>query len=77
MGRDLPAGTLEARGFKHGRQVMVARRETVGNAANLAIRTDRAVILANGEDVVFCTVEVRDAQGRVLPITSQEVLGTA
>jgi beta-galactosidase len=66
-------GTLEARGFKHGRQVMIARRETVGNAANLAIRTDRAVILANGEDVVFCTVEVQDAQGRVLPITYQEV----
>ena len=35
-------GTLEARGFKGGQQVMVARRETVGNAAKLAITTDRS-----------------------------------
>ncbi len=69
-------GTLEARGFKDGRQVMVARRETVGSAAKLAIRADRTMILANGEDVVFCSVEVQDAQGRVLPITDQEVTFT-
>jgi len=69
-------GALEARGFKDGRQVMVARRETVGNAAKLAIRTDRTVVLANGEDVFFCTVKVQDAQGRVLPITDQEVTFT-
>jgi beta-galactosidase len=66
-------GALEARGFKNGRQVMVARRETVGNAAKLAIRTDRAEVFANGEDLVFCSIEVQDAHGRVLPITDQEV----
>ena len=69
-------GTLEARGFKDGRQVMVARRETVGSAAKLAIRTDRSEMLANGEDLVFCSVEVQDAQGRVLPVTDQEVFFT-
>jgi beta-galactosidase len=66
-------GILEARGLKGGKQVMVARRETVGAAAKLAIRTDRAEMLANGEDLVFCAVEVQDAKGRVLPITDQEV----
>jgi beta-galactosidase len=55
---------------------MVARRETVSSAAKLAIRTDRGEILANGEDLAFCTVEVHDAQGRVLPITDQEVTFT-
>ena len=69
-------GTLEARGFKDGRQVMVARRETVSSAAKLAIRTDRREILANGEDLAFCTVEVQDPQGRVLPITDQKVTFT-
>ena len=69
-------GVLEARGFKGGKQVMVARRETVGAAARLALRTDRAKIFANGADLAFCTVEVQDAQGRVLPITDQEVTFT-
>jgi beta-galactosidase len=66
-------GTLEARGYRDGRQVMVTRRETVGNAAKLVIRIDRTDIFANGEDVAFCIVEVQDAQGRVLPNTDQEV----
>ena len=66
-------GTLEARGFKGGKQVMVVRRETVGKAAKLAITTDRSELSANGEDLAFCTVEVQDDQGRVLPITDQEV----
>src|SRR4029077_18217525 len=65
--------TLEARGFKGGQQVMVARRETVGKAAKLTITTDRSEISANGEDLAFCTVEIQDEQGRVLPITDQEV----
>ena len=69
-------GTLEARGFKGGQQVMIARRETVGKAAKLAIKIDRPSIAANGEDLAFCTVEVQDAQGRVLPITDQEVTFT-
>jgi beta-galactosidase len=69
-------GTLEARGFKGGQQVMIARRETVGKAAKLAIKVDRPSIASNGEDLAFCAVEVQDAQGRVLPITDQEVTFT-
>jgi Glycoside hydrolase family 2 C-terminal domain 5 len=49
-------------------------RETVGKGAKLSIRTDRADILANGEDLAFCTVEVQDAQGRVPPITDEDVI---
>jgi beta-galactosidase len=66
-------GTLEARGFKGGQQVMVARRETVGEAAKLAIRSDRSEISADGVDLAFFFIEVQDAQGRVLPITDQEI----
>jgi beta-galactosidase len=66
-------GAIEARGYKDGKPVMTATRETTGPAAKLALRTDRRDIAADGEDVVVCAVEVQDAQGRVLPITDQPV----
>jgi len=69
-------GKLEARGFKGGQQVMVARRETVGKAAKLALKVDRQSIASDGEDLASCAVEVQDAEGRVLPITDQEVTFT-
>ena len=33
----------------------------------------RQEIAADGEDVAICTVEVQDAQGRVVPITENDV----
>jgi beta-galactosidase len=66
-------GKIEARGFKNGNQVMVTTRETTGRAANLSLRADRSDLLANGEDLAFFTVEVLDAEGRVLPVTDQEI----
>lgn len=66
-------GTIEARGFKAGQQVMVTKRETTGSAAKLTIHADRETISADGEDVAFFTVEVQDAEGRVLPVTESEV----
>ena len=66
-------GTIEARGYKGGQQVMTAKRETTGAPAKLVLRLDRQEIAADGEDVAICAVEVQDAQGRVVPITSNEV----
>ena len=66
-------GTIEARGYKGGQQVMTAKRETTGAPAKLVLRPDRQEIAADGEDVAICAVEVQDAQGRVVPITSNEV----
>jgi beta-galactosidase len=66
-------GAIEARGYKDGKQVLSARRETTGPAAKLVLRPDRQEISADGEDVAICTVEVQDAQGRVLPITDNQV----
>ncbi|MCC7156304.1 MAG: DUF4982 domain-containing protein [Bryobacterales bacterium] len=66
-------GAIEARGYRGGRQVMTARRETTGPAAKLALTTDRASLAADGEDVVMCTVEVQDAQGRVAPAAGNAV----
>ena len=60
-------GTIEARGFKDGKQVLTAKRETVGPAAKLVLTADRQQIAADGEDVAMFAVEVQDAQGRAVP----------
>ena len=66
-------GTVEARGYKDGKQVMTAKRETTGPAATLGMKPDRWEVSADGEDVAMFAVEVFDAQGRVVPITDNEV----
>jgi beta-galactosidase len=66
-------GAIEARGYKGDKLVLTAKRETTGVAAALAISADRTEISADGEDVAMFTVEVRDAQDRVVPITDNEV----
>ncbi len=66
-------GSIEARGWKNGKQVMTTKRDTTGSAAKLVIRADRDAISADGEDVVMLAVEVQDSQGRTVPITDNEV----
>jgi beta-galactosidase len=66
-------GAIEARGYKDGKVVMTAKRETTGAAAKLVMRADRQEVSSDGEDVAMFAVEVQDAQGRVLPITDNEV----
>lgn len=66
-------GSIEARGWKNGKQVMTTRRDTTGPAAKLVMRADREGISADGEDVAMLAVEVQDAQGRTVPITDNEV----
>jgi beta-galactosidase len=48
-------------------------RGTTGPAAKIVLRPDRAQIDANGEDVSMVTVEIQDAQGRVVPTAENEV----
>jgi beta-galactosidase len=66
-------GTIEARGYKDGRQVMTAKRETAGPAAKLVLTPDRAEIAADGEDVAVFAIEVQDAEGRYVPIAGNQV----
>ena len=66
-------GTIEARGYKGDQQVMTAKRETTGSPAKLVVSADRQQIRADGEDVAMFAVEVQDAQGRVVPITDNQV----
>jgi beta-galactosidase len=66
-------GAIEARGYKGGKAVLTATRETTGPAAKLVMNADRQEIQADGEDVAMFAVEVRDAQGRVVPVADNEV----
>jgi beta-galactosidase len=66
-------GAIEARGFKDGKQVATARRETTGPAAKVVLTADRTEISADGEDVTMFAVEVQDAQGRAVPVADSEV----
>ena len=66
-------GTLEARGFKAGAQVLVAKRETAGPAARIVLHPDRPSISADGEDVSMVTAEIVDAQGRQVSIADNDV----
>ena len=66
---DYAPGSIEAHGFKDGRQVMTTRRDTTGPAAKLVLSPDRDSLSADGEDVAMFAVEVQDSSGRTVPIT--------
>ena len=52
---------------------MTAKRETTSPASKLVLRPDRQEISADGEDVAIFVVEVQDAQGRIVPVTDNQV----
>ena len=66
-------GVIEVRGSRGGSVTMTEKRETTGSAAKIALRADRTTIDANGEDVAMVTIEVQDAQGRLMPIAMNEI----
>jgi len=72
-------GTLEARGYKDGRLLMTAKRETTGTPARIVLQPDRAIIKGDGEDVSVVAVSVVDEQGRLVPeadnLVTYEVTG--
>ena len=61
------AGSIEARGFKSGQQVLVAKRETSGPPAKIVLRPDRSRLQANGEDVAMIAAQIVDSHGREVP----------
>jgi beta-galactosidase len=66
-------GVLEARGYRGGRQILVAKRETTGAPARVLLRPDRTRIAADGEDVSVLVAEIVDREGRVVPVASNMV----
>ena len=66
-------GALLARGYKDGREIATDQVETTGEPAAIQFIPDRAAIKANGEDVSVITVQVNDAQGRMVPTAGNPI----
>ncbi len=60
-------GTLEVVAYKAGAKWAVDTVKTAHDAAALEVTTDRATILADGRDLSFVTVRVRDRDGVTVP----------
>ncbi|MGH9534883.1 MAG: beta-galactosidase GalA [Terriglobales bacterium] len=66
-------GALEARGYRGGKLVMTARRETTGPATAVHLSPDRTALAADGQDASVVAVSLQDAQGRVVPTADDAV----
>jgi beta-galactosidase len=66
-------GTLLARGFKDGNEMVTARVETTGEPAAIQLTPDRSRISADARDVAVITAQVNDAQGRLVPTASHPI----
>ena len=66
-------GVIEAHGFRDGKLVLSARRETTGAAATIRLSADRTEIAADGADVALVQVEVLDSAGRAIPTADNQI----
>ena len=66
-------GTLKAVGTKDGKAVTTVEVSTTGEPSAIRLTGDRAEMAADRRDVVHITVELLDAQGRVVPTADGEV----
>ncbi len=67
------AGTLLAKGFRDGKEVVTDKVETTGNPAALGLIPDRKKIAADGRGVSVVTVSVEDSHGRTVPTADNEI----
>ncbi|MGD0778723.1 MAG: glycoside hydrolase family 2 TIM barrel-domain containing protein [Candidatus Solibacter sp.] len=72
---DVPyeAGTLKAVGTKDGKVAGTVEVSTTGEPSAVRLTVDRAEIAADRRDAAHVTVEILDAQGRVVPTADSEV----
>ncbi|HEV2692214.1 MAG TPA: beta-galactosidase GalA [Verrucomicrobiae bacterium] len=66
-------GVIEVQGSKSGKVILTARRETTGASAKLVLRASQIRLVADGQDVSSVTIEVQDAQGRVMPTAGNKL----
>jgi len=66
-------GSLLAKGFTGGKEVLTDKVETTGAPAEIQLIPDRTAIRADGQDVSVITVQVADAQGRIAAVANNEI----
>jgi beta-galactosidase len=69
-------GTLLARGYQGGKEILVTKIETTGTPTTIPLAPHRAALKADGEDVAVITVQVADAQGRLVPTANSNITFT-
>jgi beta-galactosidase len=67
-------GVVEAKGYRDGQVVAVARVETTGPSSTIRLTPDLARIAAERGDGCVVDVAVVDAQGRVVPDADNEIV---
>ncbi len=67
------AGTLTANGVKDGKVIRTVEIQTTGSPAKLGLTVDRPRITSRPGDVAHVTVQVLDAEGRVVPTADDEI----
>ena len=60
-------GTIRVVSRKAGKVVLAKEIKTAGAPAKIKLTADRNVIIADGNDLSFVTVEVRDRDGNLCP----------
>lgn len=60
-------GTLKVVSRKNGNEVLTRTIRTAGEAARIELIPDRSTIAADGKDLSFVTVEIRDKEGNLVP----------
>lgn len=66
-------GVLLARGYTGGREILTAKVETTTAPASIQLSPHRATLRADGADVSVITVQVNDAQGRLVPTAGNTI----
>ncbi len=66
-------GTLVAKGYKGGEEVLTSKVETTGAPAAIQLAPHRAALAADGADVSVITVQVADAEGRMVPTANHPI----
>ncbi|HZL08368.1 MAG TPA: glycoside hydrolase family 2 TIM barrel-domain containing protein [Prolixibacteraceae bacterium] len=66
-------GNISAKGFNGTEVAADETIETTGAPASLRLKSDRKILLTDGEDIARVEVEVLDAQGRVVPTADNQV----
>ncbi len=66
-------GTLTARGYKNGKEILVKEMKTTGEPVSIQLSAHRNIIKADGEDVSVITTQANDANGLMVPTADNEI----
>lgn len=66
-------GTLEAIGYRDGKQVNTTQLQTASRPSKIRLTADRSQIDADGQDLCYITVELCDKNGIINPKSTNEI----